>query len=241
MNSMTRLRNLLLLSLLLSGTFSAVAAEIADPRDKSLSGSARLEALIERIKGAQGDLETLEARFVQHQESALLLEPEESSGTFQFAAPDQVRWEYTDPTPISVVIDGKSMTTWYRDLGRAETLEVGRYSSQIFKYLGASGSMETLLDYFDVNVRFPSDGADPYALVMKPRYSRIAKKLESMTLWVDAEAYLPVRLRYVGADGDSTEYRFENLKINQGIPAERFELDLNEEVDVQRIDLPRSG
>ncbi|MEM7481311.1 MAG: outer membrane lipoprotein carrier protein LolA [Acidobacteriota bacterium] len=220
---------------------AAVWPADADPADTSLSGSQRLAALIERIKAAQGDLQTLEARFTQHQESALLLEPEESEGTFLYAAPDRVRWEYTAPTPISVVIDGKEMTTWYRDLQRAETLEIGRYSSQVFKYLGASGSMETLLDYFDVRVSFPASEGEPYELRMKPRYARIAKKLESMTLWVDSERYLPVRLEHVGADGDSTEYRFEDLKINAGIPAESFDLELTDEVEVRRMGLPRSG
>ena len=73
----------------------------------------------------------------------MLTAPEASKGTFSYAAPDKVRWEYTSPSPITVVIAGDEMTTWYRDLKRAETLKVGRYSSQVFKFLGASGSMDT--------------------------------------------------------------------------------------------------
>ena len=55
----------------------------------------------------------------------MLAAPEESKGTFSYAAPDKVRWEYTSPSPITVVIRGDEMTTWYRDLKRAETLKVG--------------------------------------------------------------------------------------------------------------------
>jgi len=210
-----------------------------DPAAPGLEGRARLQALVERVKHEQEDLETLEARFVQRQESSMLLEPEESSGTFSYSAPDRVRWEYTAPNPISVVIDGEQMTTWYRDLERAEELAIGRYSSQVFKYLGASGSLDELLEYFTVTARFPADPGDPYVLVLDPRYERIAKRLDSMTLWIDPERFLPVRLRYVAADGDVTEYRFEDIEVNGEIPADRFELQLTDGVSVRRVDLGR--
>ena len=119
------------------------ARPVRDPRTVP-AGSQRLPALVERVKAEQQKLKTLEARFVQHQESSLLAAPEKSTGVFSYAAPDRVRWEYQSPNPISVVIRGEEMTTWYRDLKRAETLKVGRYSNQVFKYLGASGNMQTL-------------------------------------------------------------------------------------------------
>lgn len=210
-----------------------------DPSTPGLAGRERLEALVERVRHEQRKLRTLEASFVQRQESSMLLLPEESAGTFSYSAPDRVRWEYTSPNPISVVIDGEEMTTWYRDLDRAEKLEIGRYSAQVFKYLGASGSLEKLLDYFTVTARFPEAPDEPYSLVLDPRYERIAKRLDSMTIWIDRERFLPVRLRYAAADGDVTEYRFEDLVVNGEIPAERFDLQLTEGVRVRRVDLGR--
>jgi outer membrane lipoprotein carrier protein len=235
---------LLALALALAGSAAPAAAPRSrdvppDPAAPGLEGRARLEALVERVRHEQQGLETLEARFVQRQESSMLLEPEESSGTFSYSAPDRVRWEYTAPNPISVVIDGEQMTTWYRDLDRAEELAIGRYSAQVFKYLGASGSLDALLEYFTVTARFPGKAGDPYVLILDPRYERIAKRLDSMTLWIDAERFLPVRLRYVAADGDVTEYRFEDLEINGELPADRFELQLTDGVAVRRVDLGR--
>jgi outer membrane lipoprotein carrier protein len=222
---------------------AATAAETGSPPDPlapGLSGRQRLERLVERVRYEQRGIETLEARFVQTQESSMLLEPEESTGTFSYAAPDRVRWEYTSPKPISVVIDGEEMTTWYHDLDRAEELAIGRYSAQVFKYLGASGSLDKLLDYFSVTARFPERAGEPYSLELEPRYARIAKRLDSMTLWIDPERFVPVRLRYAAADGDVTEYRFEDLEINAELPADRFELHLSEGVAVKRVDLGRS-
>jgi len=231
---------LLLLYLIVAIAAQPLAgAAVPDPADTSLSGRERLDALVERVRREQQQLRTLEAHFEQRQESSMLIEPEVSSGTFSYAAPDRVRWEYTTPNPISVVISGDEMTTWYRDLGRAEALRIGRYSGQVFKYLGASGSLDTLLDYFTVTARFPSEPGEPYSLVLDPRYERIAKRLDSMTLWIDAERFLPVRLRYTAADGDVTEYRFDDLLLNGEIPDERFELEISEGVEVRRVDLDR--
>lgn len=233
----------LALALALAGSAASAASPSRDvppdPAAPGLEGRARLEALVERVRWEQRDLETLEARFVQRQESSMLLEPEESSGVFSYAAPDRVRWEYTEPNPISVVIDGEEMTTWYRDLGRAEELAIGRYSSQVFKYLGASGSLDALLEYFTVSARFPDQPGEPYRLELDPRYERMAKRLDSMTVWIDADRFLPVRLRYVAADGDVTEYRFEDIQVNGTIPSDRFELQLTDGVSVRRVDLGR--
>jgi len=219
----------------------AAAAELPDPKAPGLSPGERVRALVDRVKAEQGRVRTLEARFVQRQESSMLLAPETSRGVFSYRAPESVRWEYQSPNPISVVVDGEEMTTWYRDLGRAERLKVGRYSNQVLRYLGASGSFETLLDYFQVRVGFPDDPSEPYRLKLTPRYERIRRRMAGMTVWVDPVRYLPVRLRYEGADGDVTEYEFLDLQVNRSIPADRFRLDLPKGVTVQEIAIDRRG
>lgn len=226
----------LALPALLALPLLAAAPPKPDPRAPGLDGFQRLQALLDRVKLEQKGLKTLEARFVQHQQSELLVAPQDSTGVFSYAAPDRVRWEYHEPNPISVVIRGSEMTTWYRDLNRADQLKVGRYSSQVFKYLGASGAMQTLLDYFQVALS-PGKGNEPYRLELTPKYARIAKRLKGMTLWIDSERFLPVRLKYTEGDGDVTEYEFKDLKINPAIPPDRFVLDLPKGVETRVIDL----
>lgn len=210
---------------------------LPDPSAPGLSGTQRLQTLLDRVRLEQQKLKTLEARFVQQQESSMLAAPEESTGVFSYAAPDRVRWEYQKPSPITVVIQGDQMTTWYRDLRRADLVKVGRYSNQVLKYLGASGNMQTLLDYFTVKLSMPGKKGDPYRMELVPRYARIAKRLKSMTLWIDSELFFPTRMRYIEADGDTTNYEFRDLKRNAPIPAERFVLKLPKEVQTRTIDL----
>jgi outer membrane lipoprotein carrier protein len=213
------------------------AGKLPDPKAPGLDGTARLKALVERVKVEQSHLKTLEAKFTQTQQSAMLVTPETSTGSFSYAAPDRVRWEYTAPNPISVVIKGEEMTTWYHDLKRADLLKIGRYSNQVFKYLGASGNMDTLVEYFTVRLTAPPRKGAPYQMELIPRFSRISKRIKSMTLWIDDETFLPVRLKYVEADGDATEYKFSDMKKNAGIPEDRFVLKIPKGVETRVIDL----
>jgi outer membrane lipoprotein carrier protein len=214
----------------------AAAPPPPEPMAPGLSPSARLAALIERVKSAQKNLKSLEADFVQRKQSEFLAAPEESRGSFQYLSPDRVRWEYAEPRPITLVLHDDEMLTWYRDLGRAERLHVGRVSAQVFRYLNASGSLESLMGYFSVSFTLPS-GEEPFRLELKPLYARIAKRLAGMTLWIDRRLYLPVRVQYAEPNGDSTEYRFDKLRPNVAIPKDRFELQLPDGVEIKVVDL----
>lgn len=219
---------------------AAGRVEPPDPEAAGLGPSDRLEQLLERVKYEQKRLVSLEAEFVQEKSSEFLAAPETSRGTVSFLSPDRVRWEYRAPKPITLVIRDEVMVTWYRDLGRAERVKVGRLSSQVFQYLNASGSLESLLRYFRATVAFPP-GDEPYRIELVPRFARVAKRLESMTLWIDRRLFLPVRVRYVEPNDDVTEYRLSKLQINPELPDERFVLDLPPEVEVHEIDLDRGG
>jgi outer membrane lipoprotein-sorting protein len=227
------------------GTVCVAAAALAAAPEAELPGpwdvgpGERLGVLVERMRQQQERTTTLEAAFVQRKESALLLEPEVATGVFSYAAPDRVRWEYDDPTAISLVITGDHMTTWYRDLGQVEEVEIGRHSQRVLEYLGAGSSLSNLIEYFDVRLTLPNDRIRPLQLDLDPKFERVARRLEGMELWVDPVTYLPVRLRYVEADGDVTDYEFSDFRVNTEIPAERFELDIPSGVEVRTIDLDR--
>lgn len=226
--------------LIVSALALPIGAAEPDPRAPGIESKDRLSVLVERVKLEQAKVKTLQARFVQHQESEFLLAAEESRGTFSYLAPDRVRWEYEAPKPITMVIDGKEMTTWYRDLKRVDVMKIGKQSERVLRFLGAGGSMSTLLEYFDVRAAFPKDPTQPYRLDMTPRFERVAKRLKSLTIWIDATRFLPSRLRYESGDGAVTEYVFEAVEVNQQLAADRFQLALPAGVEVRVVDLDRA-
>lgn len=207
-----------------------------DPEAPGLSTSQRLEKLIERIKWEQARLKSMQATFVQNKESVLLIEPEEASGKFWFESPDKVRWDYEKPNPTTVLVNEEQMLTWYRDLKRAERIDVGKQADRVMQYLSASNSLETLQRYFILKVSFPKDPKEPYRLELSPRFARVAKRIKLMTVHLDRAGYWPVYLQYIEPDGDRTELRFTAVTLNGIIAPETFKIELPQDVEVKVID-----
>jgi outer membrane lipoprotein carrier protein len=212
-------------------------ANTPDPRAAGLSSQQRFEVLLERIKFEQDKLTSLRATFEQTKSSHLLAQEQRSLGTMSFRKPDRVRWEYTSPDPMVIIVAGETMLTWFKDLGRADQMAIGRYSEQVFRFMGATAPLESLTEYFSVQARFPEDVSKPYELTLEPRYRRIAKKLAKMTIAIDPVSFVPVRLEYVEADGDTTVYVLTAIERNLTLDDKLFDLALPPEVAVRKVDL----
>lgn len=240
---MNRLLQLLAFALVLSVVVAPALPARASSKSRATveeSGSARLAKLLSAMKAEQEKVHTLTADFKEEKISQLLAKPAVSHGRFSYEAPDKVRWEYEKPTPITLVIQGDEMTTWFRDLGRADKVKVSRYSRRVLQYMGAGVSVNRLLSYFEVALWQPGGTDQDYRLDLIPRYDRLRKHLKTMTVWIDSRTYLMTRLRYEEPDGDRTEYDLSHLVVNQPLPADRFVVKLPPGVQVRQVDLDAS-
>ena len=225
----------LILCWTLWGPAWARGSDLPDPADSRLTLGERFEALIARASQEQGQVRTLEARFVQHKESEMLLEPEEARGSFSFQSPDRVRWDFIDPSAMTLVIRDREMVTWYQDLNRVEEVDAGRHAERFLRLLGPGSSLKELQRYFTLSVSFPENLGEPYQIDLEPLSKRVEKRIQAMTIRLDPVLFVPIYLRYVEAGGTLTELQFEDLKINQGLSADRFELILPEGVERVRM------
>ena len=140
-----------------------------------------------------------------------------------------------------VVINGEELVTYFEEQGLAERAAIGDISEQVFKYLGASGSLDKLAEFFEVTAYFPEKDGDPYHLVLEPRYSRIERRLLGMEIWIDPESYQPTQFKYLQPGGDETLYRFDDVVLNSDLDEALFEVELPEGVSVKTIDLGKRG
>ncbi len=232
--------SIFLLSLLLH-TPAVLAEDIPDPEQEGLGISERLELLIERIKYEQAQLATMEANFIQRKESVFLMEPEDSKGRFWYQSPDRVRWDFSEPNQTTVLIRANEMLTWFRDLGTAEKVNVGKQADRVMEYLSASNSLETLQRYFTLRTTFPRDPEAPYRLELVPKFKRVEKKIKGMGIHLHRTGYYPLYLKYVEPDGSVTEFFFEDVTVNEEIAEEQFVVELPEDVEVKVVELGKKG
>ncbi len=233
----------LLLALITAAVLQAQSADAPaappDPTDESVGVRERMSRLVERVKYEQNRIETLQARLVQRLTTELLLAPEERRGWFRYRPPEELRWELDAPKPTVMVVRGDVATTWYVDLDTAEVTEVGRLSEQVFSYLGPAGSLETLMQYFTVQVEFPEHEGGPYYLHLTADYRRVEKYATTIDIWIDPESYLPRRFKVVHASGDERLIELKDMVLNEPIDDEEFVLSLPDNVEVTKVDLKR--
>src|SRR3954447_15341535 len=204
------------------------AARKADPNS--------LEEVIRKVQQAQKSTKTLQADFRQEKELALLSKPEVSTGTFTFSRPSNVLWVYDAPKRVQMLIANGMMTTYYPDLRKAEQIDVRRFQDRIFKYMGATGAIDELSQYFDFT--FIDNAASPtWTLDLTPKNRVVAKRGRHIKLAIDKKTYLTTKIEYTEGDGDVTRYEFTNLKINQPVAQSRFTLQLPPTVRVEQMKL----
>ena len=222
--------------------FAAIALAVCapalaqEPLPPGLHGIDKLNALVQRISQVQSGIETLTAEFVQRRSSRLLAAPSVSSGTFYFKAPDDVRWEYNSPRPMTVLLAGGVATTYRPAEKRAERIEVGRAQRRVFRFITAAEPLDKLLEYFTFTFRDPG-AVGNYTLQLVPTVHMIKKRLRAVEIEIDRHSYLPVRVAYTERDGDSTEYSFSHIEMNRPQPPGLYQLALPPDVHVVQLKL----
>lgn len=195
-----------------------------------------LDEVLKEVQKRQAAVKSLQASFRQEKSLAMLAEPQVSRGTFAYEKPDKVLWRYSEPTPVTMLIAGGRMTTYYPALSRAETLEVSRFQDRIFKYMGAANAIGELNTWF--NFRFSDRKGDAtWKLELLPKTSQVARRVKSITIWIDRQSFMTTKFEYVEADGDMTRYEFTGIRVNEPVPAGSFKLDLPASVKVETMKL----
>ncbi|HET7711583.1 MAG TPA: outer membrane lipoprotein carrier protein LolA [Thermoanaerobaculia bacterium] len=212
-----------------------ITAAIAFPAGAArTAGPVSLESVVKKVQQKQRATRTLQADFRQEKELALLAKPEVSSGRFLFSQPNNVLWTYDAPKRVQMLISSGTLTTYYPELKKAERVDVKRFEDRIFKYMGASGTLEELARYFDFT--FTDRATEPsYRLDLKPKTAAVARRVKSIRIWIDKKEYVTTRIEYVEGDGDVTRYHFSNIRINEPVAQSRFVLSLPPTVKVEQM------
>jgi outer membrane lipoprotein-sorting protein len=191
----------------------------AEPRSPSL------DRVLARFDEVQGRIRTLSAEFTQTTRSPLLKDPIVAQGRFYLTKPDSVLWEYQSPEPMRFVVAEGSYTGYFPQRKRAETRDIKRWSEQLFRFFGVGQGSKELGKFYDLALGDPGpDGKGAYLLVLSPKKRRVRKNVDEVRLWVDASTLLPVRIDYMGRDGNQRELRFVNTRLNPDLASGLYDV-----------------
>ncbi len=215
--------------------FVAVTPALAQqPLPQGVGGLEKLSLIVTRVSEVQRATRTLTAEFEQRRTSHLLREPSTSRGRMYFKAPDLIRWEYEAPRAMTVLLAGGAATTYRPAEKRAERVEFGRIQRRVLRFLGAGEPLEELRRYFSFTFRDPGP-VGPYVLELDPTAIQIKRRISSLVVIIDRDQFVPVGFEYTERDGDRTAYSFANIRRNEPIGDEFFELRLPDDVTVVEL------
>ncbi len=201
-----------------------------------LFGDSKVERLISEIKSKRSQIRSLVASFEQRKKSPLFKEPQVAEGTLYFIQPDRVKIEYLEPVSVVVLISQRKMITYYKDLKRAEIIDVGASIDRILYYFSPASGIDTLKKYFSLKLFYPSNDSDPIVIDLTPVSIKLKKVLKRVVLSLDPKVYyFPVRIEIYNKNGSESLYTFEKVSINKEIDESVFKLELPEDVDLVKV------
>jgi outer membrane lipoprotein carrier protein len=182
---------------------------------------AESQSVISALTQAAASMQTLQCGIVQEKTSSMLAEPSIAKGTMHYAAPDRMRWEYTEPYAFALVVNGEKITKMTD--GKAEMLD-GKSSRMYQGMVGlimGSASGKKLFDtsVFDV-VMFDDDTF--WRAEMTPKRRDMKRMFSQLVFRFDKKTNGISRVEFKDASGDVTSIRFEDIKLNEAIGEKVF-------------------
>jgi len=192
-----------------------------------------LPELLQKFNERQQAVQSLTATFTERKDLSLLAKPVVSNGTFLYAKPARIKWEYSAPEPRVFLITEDRFVAYYPNQKRAEEVPLSKLAGRrVFRVFGIGQSSEDLQKFFDLSQADPGDEKDCYLLVLTPKRRRVKDRLQLVRFWVDGKTYLPRKLEYLESDGDSTLLSFANIRLNPEIAEGRFNVDIPKDVQI---------
>ena len=189
--------------------------------EKPLS-EAESQKVVASLTQAASSMQTLQCRFVQEKTSSMLAEPSIAKGTMHYAAPDRMRWEYTEPYAFALVVNGEQIVK-VTD-GKAEALDAksGRMYQGMVGLIMGSASGKKLFDptVFDVALY---DDNEFWRAEMTPKRRDMKRMFSQLVFRFDKKTNGISRVEFKDAGGDVTSIRFEDMKLNGVIDEKVFQ------------------
>ena len=201
-----------------------------DKEEKLLQGADR-SLWFEKARERQDRITGLQASVVQRKRHPSLRGEVVTEGTLVYRKPDFLRWEVVRPDPVIIVVDGRTMTTYYPSRKEAEKkfLADSPFSRGAMDFLvsGLSLSLTELERRFQVDL-FHGEGYFLLKLVPKGRW--LSRSVASISIYNEEEGMTLRRVVFEGTGGERTETIFSNMVLNPTLPPDAFDLRLGPDV-----------
>ena len=176
-----------------------------------------------KIKEKNTEINTLICPFVQTKKMAVLKENVVTKGIMYFAKPDRFRWEYTGDNPFIFVQNGDK----YFTKANGKVTEIKDNSARLFQEISRLVISSISGEILGNTKKFKADFQENNSTVMvslTPTQKAIQNFMSKIKLYFCKTTYLVTKIEIYESGDDMTIIQFENVKVNQTINNNLFEL-----------------
>ena len=185
-----------------------------------------LDAIISKIQKTYEGIQNIQADFVQLTTSSATKETQKADGLVYFKKPGMMKWEYKSPTNDIIVSDGRTIWAYQQDIGQVMIVNASDSGASISNnFLAGIGNLKK---DFDIELEKPDNNL--YVLKLNPKVPQ--PNIQKLYIAVDKKTSLVKQTIVFDLLGNETKVIFENLKINQSVPANIFKFKIPEGVRV---------
>ncbi|OFX22462.1 MAG: hypothetical protein A2041_08195 [Bacteroidetes bacterium GWA2_31_9b] len=176
-----------------------------------------------KINLLTSNTQTIQSDFVQEKHLSFLSENIISKGKFIFKAPNQLRWEYSEPFVYIIVFNNKNI--YIKDDGKVSTFDTqsNKMFSEInYMMIGTiQGSLFNDSERFTVKY-FESD--KHYLLELEPKMAEMKSMLKSIKIFIDKTDNSVSSIKMIETSDDYTSIEFVKRKLNLPVENEKFNI-----------------
>ena len=185
-----------------------------------------LDAIISKVQKTYEGIQNIQADFVQLTTSSATKETQKADGLVYFKKPGMMKWEYKSPTNDIIVSDGRTIWSYQQDIGQVMVGNASDSSASISNnFLAGMGNLKK---DFDIELEKPDNNS--YVLKLNPKLPQ--PNIQRLYIAVDKKTSLVKQTIVFDLLGNETKVIFENLRINQSVPANIFKFKIPEGVRV---------
>jgi len=185
-----------------------------------------LDAIISKVQKTYEGIQNIQADFVQLTTSSATKETQKADGLVYFKKPGMMKWEYKSPTNDIIVSDGRTIWSYQQDIGQVMVGNASDSSASISNnFLAGMGNLKK---DFDIELEKPDNNS--YVLKLNPKVPQ--PNIQRLYIAVDKKTSLVKQTIVFDLLGNETKVIFENLRINQSVPANIFKFKIPEGVRV---------
>ncbi len=182
------------------------------------------EADVARLTQLLNNSKTIEAGFSQLTLDAGGTQLQETTGQMAVQRPGLFYWHTDAPQEQVVVSDGAKVTLWDPDLEQATIKKLDQRLTQTPALL-LSGDVSKISQSFDITSKEQGEVMD---FVLKPK----TKDTLFDSLSLSFRKGLVNNMRLIDSVGQRTDILFNGVKVNQPVPASKFQFDVPKGADV---------